>query len=232
MKRDFIQAGTSQAMGQQGVPWTFPARDFEQRSGITGISCDYEMPGMTMEEVGVYYNDFIIRRRTDRVSEMELHQTRISLNRLLGQIFTLNPTLLRVHWDHQNIAHAEKFIMGICSGFSPDDINYFINTFDPMEKTKKLELYTSMVALRKRMGTPFFWIPAPATIQKIKAHYGLAEWTPSIEEMLDAAIKTREDFPDLQIHVQAYIQRLRAMCQSTGRDVIHPGFGNRPRYLE
>jgi hypothetical protein len=97
--------------------------------------------------------------------------------------------------DPQNV---DNFVMGVTSGFNPEDIDFYIN-----EKRFTPEFDDWRIlnrALREKIGFNFGWVPSPQTVDRIKSHFGLSDWVPTAD-VLEAERRGHEKDMCLQFTI-------------------------------
>ncbi len=137
-----------------------------------------------------------------------LHQR---LNGLIDTVIAQNPGsgLEHVQIDRNDLKQVRDFLLGVTSGFTPEDIQYYMHDmpqtpdcriFDELvrrgakitEDMPMFEGYMNSVhieALGHKIGTSIGWRPSPVTLGSIKRQAGLEHWSPSAEELEMAEIE-------------------------------------------
>lgn len=139
-----------------------PALGFEKAFGLVGIGCLYEMPvGLSMDSI------FDLAHKALFEESAEAQKLRLpEMVAVAMSLKKVDPSLLSIEIDTGNFHQVVDFLMGVGSGFNPDDINYFIHRLESGFSTKAQ-------ALDKRISLQFGyddiveWMPSPRTIDKI-----------------------------------------------------------------
>ena len=99
-----------------------PALEFEKRAGIAGVGRRYAIP----RDHDMQSLEHEIKRRIKWADiPMEERQRRAAL---YARVVTrLNPELERVRYNKSDLGDTWTFLLGVTSGFNPDDIDWFIN---------------------------------------------------------------------------------------------------------
>ncbi len=99
-----------------------PALEFEDRIGIAGVGRRYAMPpDHDMESL-----EHEIKRRI-KWCAISLDE-RLKRAQDYADILTrLNPELQKTRYDRDDLTDVWHFLLGVTSGFNPDDIDFFIN---------------------------------------------------------------------------------------------------------
>lgn len=137
-----------------------------------------------------------------------LHQRIASL---IDKVIAENPGsgLEHVEIDRSDLKQVRDFLLGVTSGFSPQDIQYYMHD---MPQTPDVEVLDDLVrrggkitedmplfegymnsvqveAIGHKIGAAIGWRPSPATLESIKRQAGLEHWSPSAEELERAEIE-------------------------------------------
>lgn len=201
-----------------------PSLEFEKAAGITGIGRRYKTTDpRSLEEIYEEYNDNAWRALT----EMEdwhpdvkqkyeagliggpLDKTvfRQYQKALYDDLLALNPELAKIRYRHKHEGDIGHIVSGALSGFSPVDIDYFLNrpfalmgpvsmrayfatgkwpseekAADMAPAIYTIQHYTYCDALENKSEASLQWVPAPATIKLIKQKLGFEDWEPSAAE--------------------------------------------------
>lgn len=143
--------------------WRFPPREFEKKSGMTGIAGHYKMPpGQTAEEIGLYFTK--LEQFDDEVNRQILET--------LKNIIALNPKLKDIPFN-DNVYQACRILMGVCSDYNVSDIKNYIYT--PRNLSLRAQAIKFLISEKFCLG----WTPSPETLEKIKAHFRCPNWEPS-----------------------------------------------------
>lgn len=163
--------------------WEYPAKQFEERYDVQGISQDYVMPsGKAMFKVAqhvLYAKD----------SELPLSK----LNELLDDIVSLNPCLKSLTYDRSDERNVLDVIFGVTSAFNPNDIQYFLDTNSKIGDDKvlssiMLERFLNTRAHAKMMDIDLGWIPSPQTLAMIKKQCGYAADAMPSQAILESVV--------------------------------------------
>jgi hypothetical protein len=175
--------------------WSFPVHEFEKETGITGISRDYVIPeGYTATSMGEYLNEAAYRPNAkeallyhDLSKFKTLFKTAMRGNlqkngwiykmvQALNDLEKLNPELQTLEYDRNNVDDMYHVALGICSGFNPDDIQYFVSKRHQLSAEESLNFHAQKMALRRKIGAEMLWVTSPETYKKIKKQAGLENW--------------------------------------------------------
>lgn len=119
-----------------------PMKEFEEKTGLTGLSFDYKMPeGKDASTVEIDYE--IIRLGSGILYDLDRspnvfdfkpsvmpEQRQIYLcyvRDLISSLKDLNPELRGVALKQDNVDQSVDFILGVTSGYNPDDIAYYLS---------------------------------------------------------------------------------------------------------
>lgn len=137
-----------------------------------------------------------------------LHQR---LNGLIDKVVSQNPGagLEHVPIDRNDLGQVRHFLLGVTSGFIPEDIQYYMHdmpqtpdytVFDELVRrgariTEDMPLFEGYMnsvhleALGHKIGTNIGWRPSPQTLDAIKRQADLEDWSPNAQELEAAEIE-------------------------------------------
>ena len=115
-----------------------PMRNLEVKTGLTGLSADYKMPGgataadtevafdIVRLECGVTYNgNAFCFSDCSTPAEKEKYLT--FTRDLVAGLKQLNPELAAIKLEPDNVDQVVDFILGVTSGYLPEDISYYLS---------------------------------------------------------------------------------------------------------
>lgn len=141
------------------VPWAYPAREFELQTGMTGIAGYWKMPdGFAEKNI-----DQIIFNAAS-IWELQL---------LAKEMVKVNEGLGSINFDCNNLEHVINFLRGVTSGFSAEDIEYYIWRTDERIKRDVKECGL----LEAEVGGDIGWAPAPSTRAEIRNYFASEVFT-------------------------------------------------------
>ncbi|MBI1301690.1 MAG: hypothetical protein GC137_08540 [Alphaproteobacteria bacterium] len=128
----------------------YPAKDFEEFTGFTGISYTYNMPHdeepYSLEQAivahvdsnnwscytieGTASDNLSARMRRAVKSTLEKDSLRSTLQEHAQDILNLNPVLQTIRFSFNRIPDLYDFILGATSGFHPADIQHYLDLRD------------------------------------------------------------------------------------------------------
>lgn len=162
------------------IHWIYPAKELEEKLNLSGISREYKMPnGKTML----------------RVAKETLYQDKnvTELNAVLKEIIALNPELSTISYDKTHERNIVDFIMGITSGFNPDDISFYLQTqpkdYNHVLTKAQLERLAVCDIFSEKLETPLGWIPSKQTLEKITQQKNIPYETLSEEALYKKALE-------------------------------------------
>lgn len=141
------------------------ALEFEARYGLSGIGRRYIMP----PDHDMQSLEYEIRRRVQWV-DIPMNERLKRAQGYADTLTALNPGLTWVSYQRQDLLDVWHFILGVTSGYNPDDIDYFINNIgrphhnshyqnDPGLKKLSVLFNNHAVAIQ--------WRPSPKTVELI-----------------------------------------------------------------
>jgi hypothetical protein len=145
------------------IPYNAPARMFEARYGVEGISRIYSMPaGRTMEEMEALLWDLVFEDSFDPMAE------RMAVGRRYVAAFkALNPELEGIYVDLQDYVAVRDFLHGVTSGFNPDDIDFNLNTHCADQCCENISRISRMLLQQEFRDANIAWLPSPQTAEII-----------------------------------------------------------------
>lgn len=188
--------------------WVFPAREFEQQTGMTGLSRSYKTPkGQDETDLASQWYEIYGRRKYGVIFDQNISYVARYFNNLahgiresedwedelrttVAELIRLNPELSIVRYNPDDIEQTFRVLDGALSGFNPDDINYYVNEWEQADRNYS-NAYKDL--LEEHLPANIYWIASPATLQKIKSHFGLEKWEP--EELAFHALIEQKKLP-------------------------------------
>lgn len=123
-----------------------PAKDFEEFTGVSGISRTYEMrdgkdpEDVDQEMLALYYETRLKNYLTNNEAATQYQRAKIGpekydrekpyflalLRKYVYDIVSLNSELESVGFSQESVSEMYHFVRGAASGFNPQDIEYFL----------------------------------------------------------------------------------------------------------
>lgn len=162
-----------------------PAKDFEQVTGMTGLSRDWDMPdNKSPSDVQSYLSD-LWNKRHDLAHQpyfdlREVDTIEAALYDAYHQLIDRNPDLKTIPFVSQDINKVMDVVYGATSGYNLDDIAHYVHRAHEDAVKDRARSDRIFAQLWVRAG----WVMSPATAQKIENHFGIGAADIAIETLL------------------------------------------------
>lgn len=140
-----------------------PAKEFEQTSGIAGISHAWVLPRDLPENT----IESICNAIGQKPPLQKNYDDLCTLQEIRNELIRHNPDLSQINIDTSDDQQLIDLILGVTSDYNANDITHFIARPQP----QRLQDNFRREALAKDLGTPVQWIPSPKTEEKIRTQY-------------------------------------------------------------
>lgn len=144
-----------------------PAVIFEEETGLTGISNQWNLPrGLSYAAFEqLLFPSLQCITKENKVEQLSEPAKFYALQNVYDDLVALNPLLGKLNSMRDNPHQLKNIIFGVSSQFNLDDIIYFnTTTVDDREKPDVVSLEN---AIAIRTGTQVRWQPSPTTLKNI-----------------------------------------------------------------
>ena len=90
-----------------------------------------------------------------------------NLRETCALLSALNPTLTRLQFDRGDTGRLFDLLMGVSSGFNPDDIQFYLAGNYYSVAMMQQDYAAKNNAAQRCLGTDIGWVPSPRTLDKI-----------------------------------------------------------------
>ncbi|QQG36114.1 MAG: hypothetical protein HYS17_11585 [Micavibrio aeruginosavorus] len=197
-------------------------RRFEDVTGVQGVAHTYRMPGDMPPLQLAEYVPTVKGAAENLVDQtaFKIHMTRLGVSRwdvcdpfklfadLADKLIELNPALAFLDYDRQRDSPAICY--GAMSGYSPEDIQHFINLRDPETRPAYYDPdamttgYIGELSYRCQQlfgdKAPLEWNPSPATVAHINSELDRLHGPSPLQGLTDA--EKKETLAEAHRHIQ------------------------------